>query len=133
MQDKKDMCINILLKIAKEQEKEIEKLTIQKNAYGLVVEKVSSKSERVYYEVLARAISTFGSEQQENVLIEECAELIQAVNHKHRGRDHNISEEIADVEIMLDQAKIINNCHEEVEIIKQEKILRLCDRLGKGA
>lgn len=80
-------------------------------------------------DILSKAISTFGSEQQENVLIEECAELIQAICHKQRGRKHNIPEEIADVEIMLEQAKMINNCHEEVEKIKAEKISRLEKRL----
>ena len=76
-------------------------------------------------EILITAIRTFGEKAQEGVAIEECAELIQAISHKHRGRKNNIAEEIADVEIMLEQLKIINDCHKEVEEIHKQKIERL--------
>mgnify|MGYP003442087879 CR=1 FL=1 len=76
-------------------------------------------------EILITAIRTFGEKAQEGVAIEECAELIQAISHKHRGRENNIAEEIADVEIMLEQLKIINNCRNEVEKIHKQKIERL--------
>jgi NTP pyrophosphatase (non-canonical NTP hydrolase) len=80
-------------------------------------------------EILCAAIRAYGEKAQEEVAIEECAELIQAISHKHRGREHNISEEIADVEIMLEQLKIINNCASEVEYIKQQKINRLYNKV----
>ena len=76
-------------------------------------------------EILTAAIRTFGEKAQEDVAIEECSELIQAISHKHRGREHNIAEEIADVEIMLEQLKIINNCRDEVAEIHKQKIQRL--------
>ena len=76
-------------------------------------------------EIYKSAIEVFGAENQENICIEECAELIQAINKKHRGKEHNISEEIADVEITIEQLKIINDCHKEVEAIKEQKINRL--------
>ena len=76
-------------------------------------------------EILITAIRTFGEKAQEGVAIEECAELIQAISHKHRGRKNNIAEEIADVEIMLEQLKIINDCRKEVEEIHKQKIERL--------
>lgn len=72
-----------------------------------------------------RAIKCFGYEAQENLCVEECAELIQAINKKHRRIPHNISEEIADVEITLEQLKIINHCQEETERIKRDKLSRL--------
>lgn len=81
-------------------------------------------------EVLKKAISLYGDEAQENQCIEEMAELIQAINKKHRGKAHNIPEEIADVEIMLEQLKIINCCRADVNTIKTEKIMRLSERLG---
>ena len=84
------------------------------------------------FEVISEAIRTYGAEQQERVAIEECAELIQAISHKHRGRKHNIAEEIADVEIMLEQLKIINDCEYMVNVIKAEKINRLFQRLREG-
>jgi hypothetical protein len=52
-----------------------------------------------------------------------------AISHKQRGREHNIEEEIADVEIMLEQLKMINDCHERVESIKAIKIKRLYHRI----
>lgn len=79
--------------------------------------------------IFKRAIATYGSEAQERQAIEECAELIQAISHKHRGREHNIAEEIADVEIMLEQLKIINDCHDKVQNIKAMKIKRLYQRV----
>lgn len=81
------------------------------------------------FEILTTAIRTYGEKAQEGVAIEECAELIQAISHKHRGREHNIAEEIADVEIMLEQLKIINDCANEVETIKKSKIERLYQRV----
>lgn len=76
-------------------------------------------------EIFETAIKVYGVFPQENMAIEECAELIQAINKKHRGRQHNLPEEIADVEIMLEQLKIANDCYEEVESIRKEKVERL--------
>lgn len=81
------------------------------------------------YEIVKAAIETFGEKPQEEVAIEECSELIQAITHKHRGRNHNIAEEIADVEIMLMQLKLINKCASEVSGIRKRKIERLAKRL----
>ena len=81
-------------------------------------------------EILNKAIAVYGIEAQENVVIEELSELIKAICHKYRGRN-NIAEEIADCEIMLEQLKIINNCSDDVEKIKTEKLDRLCQRLSK--
>lgn len=80
-------------------------------------------------EILKMEITANGATQQEIVAIEECSELIQAITHKHRGRKHNLAEEIADVEIMLEQLKIINCCTDEVEQVKKYKIERLLHRL----
>lgn len=80
-------------------------------------------------EILTEAIKVFGKNNQEEMTIEECAELIQAICHKHRGRRHNIAEEIADVEIMLEQLKIINDCTDEVAMIHAQKIERLYNRI----
>ena len=77
------------------------------------------------------AIKTYGEAAQEEVAMEELAELITAISHKHRGKEHNIAEEISDVEIMLEQLKIINNCAAEVENVRKFKIKRLYeDYLG---
>ena len=63
----------------------------------------------------------YGYEAQSNQLVEECAELIQAVNKYRRAGAHigqptdstesvaldNLVEEIADVELMLEQIKYL--------------------------
>jgi hypothetical protein len=56
-----------------------------------------------------RAIKKFGEESQMLMAIEECSELIQALSKVWRGKHSksNIEEEIADVEIMIEQLKII--------------------------
>ena len=81
------------------------------------------------HDILTTAIKVFGEKAQECQAIEECAELIQAINHKHRGRDSNIPEEIADVEIMLEQLKIINGCTDEVKAMREIKVARLYQRV----
>lgn len=82
-------------------------------------------------EILNLAIRVYGEHAQEDVAKEELAELITAISHKHRGRKHNIAEENADVEVVLEQLKIINNCHREVEAIKKGKIERLFNEISK--
>ena len=80
-------------------------------------------------DIFITAINTYGDTAQEQIAVEECSELIQAICHKHRGRQHNIPEEIADVEIMLEQLKIINDCGGEVEKIRKRKVERLYNRV----
>ena len=82
------------------------------------------------YFIFENAIERYGAEAQEGIAQEECAELIQAISKKHRGKPHNIAEEIADVEIMLEQLKIINGCENEVKEIREQKISRLQKNLS---
>lgn len=81
--------------------------------------------------VIRSAIKVFGEDSQEQMAIEECSELIQAICHHRRGRESNIAEEIADVEIVLEQLKLIHKCTEETAAIRNEKInrlhLRICE------
>ena len=81
------------------------------------------------YFIFENAIERYGAESQEGVAQEECAELIQAISKKHRGKPHNIAEEIADVEIMLEQLKIINGCENDVKEIRKQKTKRLAESL----
>lgn len=78
----------------------------------------------------------YGYDAQSNQLMEECAELIQAVNKHKRAVLYgqrtfsmedveNIAEEIADVEVMLQQVKhLLRLDPTYIEHIKKEKILR---------
>lgn len=58
------------------------------------------------------------------------AELVRGVNNKD-VRSERIIEELADVEIMLDQVKeSLNLGYEEFEKIKEKKILKTAEKLG---
>ena len=76
-------------------------------------------------EILIKAIRKYGDVVQEREAIKECSALIQDICHKQMGIDHNIEEEIASVEIMLEQLKIINHCHEKVQKFRELKIRKL--------
>ena len=59
--------------------------------------------------VCKKAIDTYGAAHQQLKAVEELSELIQAVMRALEGDKHNVEEEIADVEIMLTQLKIMYN------------------------
>lgn len=83
-------------------------------------------------DVLKAAIVKYGHEPQWRQLQEECAELIAAVNRflrKREGGLQHLVEEIADVEIMLQQARLLVNNDALIDANVQLKIRRLRDRL----
>lgn len=73
----------------------------------------------------------YGERNQIDMAIEEMAELTQALSKYKRGKEHNVEKEIADVQIMLDQLKLIFN-HRKVKKIKRNKIRRLDKNLKKS-
>lgn len=86
-------------------------------------------------DVLLQLIRAKGAAHQEWVFVGEAGELLDAVADFKRGRcdtDH-IAEEIADVEIMLEQLKIIYQCHGAVAYWRQKKIERLAKKLRGDA
>lgn len=83
--------------------------------------------------VFQQAIDTWGADAQSLCLLEEMAELQDALCKFKRGRRtaEDIAEEIADVGIMLDQAKLIFHVEEEVEAQRARKVARVEERLKK--
>ena len=79
--------------------------------------------------ILTSAVQTWGKEAQADMMIEEMAELTKAILNERRGREHNIAEEMADVQIMLAQMEIIFQNSKEVARIFWEKVARLDQRL----
>lgn len=70
----------------------------------------------------------FGRNHQLDVAIEECAELIKVLSKAVRGKedDMKISEEIADVEVCIDQLKLFYDpTGANVALFKSFKIRRL--------
>lgn len=59
--------------------------------------------------IFRRAIAKFGVDNQVLMIIEECSELILAISHYNRDRVKSdaVIEEIVDLTIMLEQARLI--------------------------
>lgn len=82
-----------------------------------------------------KALMKWGNQFQCMMVMEECAELQKVVSKYNRNKAHELDviEEIADVEIMLGQLKLIlagskkylPNIAEEVDKVKKEKLNRL--------
>lgn len=81
--------------------------------------------------VLREAIKTYGEDMQKNIAIEEMAELTKEICKDKRGLSGKLhmAEEIADVEIMIEQLKIMYGLHEHVNDFKKSKVFRLAKRL----
>ena len=75
-----------------------------------------------------KAINSYGNASQKIKAIEEMGELIQAISKSLLDGENNVEEEIADVEIMLTQLKIMYNLS-DVENWRNYKLNRLKDRV----
>lgn len=85
--------------------------------------------------LLERAITTYGAPAQMDMAVEEMAELTKAIckvkrvscTAEAKAVLENVVEEMADVQIMLDQLRII--FHRSTEEIEEAKLERLAGRL----
>lgn len=86
------------------------------------------------FAVMGDAITVFGADAQQDKLLEEMAELQKEILKHRLGEDNlvHIAEEIADVEIMLDQVKMIFCCAGRVRAIRASKIRRLEERIREA-
>jgi len=84
--------------------------------------------------IYKKLLNKYGLNFQLNMLMEECAELIQATNKYIRYNKEsaqpirNLSEEIADVEIMIEQIKYhldLQDLELRIETEKHDKLLKL--------
>lgn len=84
-------------------------------------------------DIYEKAVNKFGKTAQLIVAMEEMSELIQALSKDIRGKGsrNNISEEIADVEIMLAQLKIIYRNDNDVDDWRADKLSLLQKRIDK--
>lgn len=85
-------------------------------------------------EVLKAALDKWGADVQTMMVFEEMAELQKELCKHARGADNrvHIAEEIADVQIMLEQMMIIHDCKELVYDFRNGKIYRLKIRIENG-
>lgn len=91
-------------------------------------------AEKNHMEIYQAAIDRYGAQAQMWMCVEECAELIQAINKYNRGIGDpaNIAEEIADVEITIAQLEMILGNTDAVEAEIKRKLDRLRRRLHDG-
>ena len=89
-----------------------------------------------YREIIYRkAFERFGKFNQITVAIEELSELQKELCKVLRGNMNieNVVEEIADVEIMIEQLRIMFNADRDIDKVKAQKIDRLkCRMLEEG-
>lgn len=82
-------------------------------------------------DLYAAAVKKYGKLSQLIMCMEEMAELTKEISKSIRGVDNSsaISEEIADVEIMLEQLRVIYHNRSEIDTIKADKLRCLAYRL----
>lgn len=81
-------------------------------------------------DTIRAALRRFGFTEQARMLQEECGELVAAVNRWRRGRAgafEAMIEEIADVEILIDQMRLVYGA--EIDAARARKLARLRERL----
>ena len=83
--------------------------------------------------VFRQALETYGPQAQTMMALEEMSELSKELCKASRGLGsvEHIAEEIADVQITLEQMIILYQCQGPVERIRAEKVKRLQERLEK--
>ena len=82
-------------------------------------------------DIIQAAVCKYGANSQIDISIEEMAELTKELIKNKRGLNNieSIAEEIADVQIMLDQLKIIYGIDCLAMTYRAEKLRRLKDRI----
>ena len=85
-------------------------------------------------ELYRKAFEKWGSNMQLVIAIEELSELQKVCCKKIRGSEDldDITDEIADVEIMCEQLRVLYGIDAQVEHTKLLKIERLEERLGEN-
>ena len=83
--------------------------------------------------IYKEALDKYGAQMQETICIEELSELQKALckNIRGKGSMEDISEEIADVQIMLAKMILLFNLESEVGKWRKTKLERLRDRLSE--
>jgi NTP pyrophosphatase (non-canonical NTP hydrolase) len=84
-------------------------------------------------DVCQKAVDTYGSIAQKIKCIEELGELVKAMskhmNNPNKSNNENVCEEIADVEIMLHQMRLLFDSS-AIDQYKRDKLDRLEQRLS---
>lgn len=90
-----------------------------------------NKKQGKFEPILQVYIDKYGEEAQTRMAIEEMSELTKEICKHFRGNDNldRIAEEMADVEIMLDQLKMMFGLEEKTKAYRKYKIKRMVENL----
>ena len=104
-----------------------EKIELPKCRCTIGVAKMKKK------DIYNKAKQVYGIDNQVNKANEELSELIKELSRFliDDGNMGHITEEMADVEIMIEQLKLIFENKRAVKVVKKDKIQRLSDRLDE--
>lgn len=101
----------------------------------LTEEIIKTDPDSVKY-IYSHAALSWGVRNQEDMAIEESAELVKAICKLRRSNNLTakkhlleLADEIADVQIMLEQLKQMHDISDLVDNIRIQKIIRLAKRL----
>lgn len=85
-------------------------------------------------ETCRATLEAFGERAQMTMAVEEMSELTKELCKRCRGRDNveALAEEIADVEIMLQQMVMLFDCAGQVETFRRYKLERLAGRIEEA-
>lgn len=121
----------------KEQECEIaalkETLRKQDSEKSDLLIKLQAATAPIRRDTYSEAVHTYGKQSQLIMAMEEMAELTKELSKNIRGAKNTeaVSEEMADVEIMLEQLKVIFRNRAEVDCVRCAKLERLAMRLER--
>ena len=84
------------------------------------------------FEIYKLALDKWGIEAQIGMLIEECGELLSAVNKFNRSRcsRDDVLTELADVSIMVEQLSLIYGGYDKFLEERNKKLTRLLKRIN---
>lgn len=85
-------------------------------------------------EIYAQALKQWGKPMQVIIALEEMSELAKELTKNLRGKENvpEVCEEIADVEIMLGQMRAVFDEENQIDIMRDKKLMRLEDMLQKN-
>lgn len=83
--------------------------------------------------VYTNTLELWGEEFQKTMFYEEIGEVLTAMSHENRGRcgKHKVMEELADLQIMLNQMAILYGTDEEFKDMLGAKLARLIERIER--
>lgn len=84
--------------------------------------------------LFCKVLEAYGAEAQTLMVFEEFSELQKELckHARHKDNHMEIAEEIADVQIMLEQMIILHDCAGEVKGFRAAKLIRLAEKLPEG-